>query len=334
MSESVTGRHPADLLHDARLRFLPTRPSVRLPSSRGAGFRRWLLLMMGGIGVAMTAGAQTVVVNDAFDDGVVTSNANGVGTGFNFGTQVSGASVVETGGALVLTTNINGARRAYATSKDGAAVDSEDTFARFEFRGLSFAQNTANGGTGAADRLYFGVKDSSAATDMTSNPDTGFYIQIESDSIATAAGDQSWNGKSALFYESSTDTRTLLATWTFATLNWDDNVPANFNFSPSLDLTLDLNKSGYALGISGDSINLLSGSLSGTFASAGIANELSTGHGTLFQQIEGPGLITKLDHFSVTADFVAIPEPSTYALLGLGSLALFASRLRRAGRSR
>jgi hypothetical protein len=281
------------------------------------------------LGLTLIAEAQTVVVNDAFDDGVVTTNVSGAGTGFSYGTQLSGASVVESGGALVLTTNINGARRAYATSKDGVAIDSGSTYTRFEFRGLSFAQNTANSGTGAADRLYFGVKGSGTASDMTSNPDTGFYVQLESDSIVTGSGDGSWNGTSALFYESAANTRTLLATWTFATLNWDDNVSANFNFSPSLDLTLDLNKTGYALGIAGDSINLLSGSLSGTFASVGITNELSTGHGALFQQIEGPGLITKLDQFVVTTEFVAIPEPSTYALLGLGTLAMFASRYRR-----
>lgn len=99
------------------------------------------------------------------------------------------------------------------------------------------------------------------------------------------------------------------------------------DFSSVLNLTLDLSTSGYSLGIAGESINLLSGSLSGPFESVGITNELTTGYGTLFQQIEAPGLITSLDQFTVTT-FVAIPEPSTFALLGLGTLGVLASSLR------
>lgn len=300
------------------------RPRLHLKSFSMPAPRRFSIFVFTGLLAAIVplekGFAQTVAVDDDFDNGVVSSNPHGAGTGFNQGSVNSGADVSESHGALIFTTDFNGARRAYATSQTSAAIDLGSTFTRFDFEGLSFERNLANNGNGAADRLYLGIKGTSTASDMANNPDAGFYLQFESNSIPTQDNNLAWNGVSSLFYESSTNVRTQLATWTFDTLNWDDNVPANFNFTPTLNISLLLSSTRYALTISGDTINVLTGSLSGAFADIGVTNELTVGYGTIYQQIEAPGLVTRLDRYTATTGFVAVPEPSTYVLLGMGSL--------------
>jgi hypothetical protein len=148
---------------------------------------------------------------------------------------------------------------------------------------------------------------------------TGFWIQFESDSLVTGANSQ-FNGTSTLFYNSSTDVKTTLATWTFDTLNWDDwaNFPATANFTPVLDIVLALDATGYSLTIAGDTISNVTGALSNTYAAAGIVNELTAGHAFAFAQTENPSLFTTVDQIVITG----VPEPATLALLGLGCVLL------------
>ncbi len=247
---------------------------------------------------------ETVIVDDHFDDGSVGTNTAGIGSGFNF----DGPSE---SGSIVKFTNGYGWDQHRITSKDGAAIGGSVT--RFEFRGVSFAKNPTNPHTGSTDRLYLGVKGSDVANSMQGNPDAGFWIQIESDSVATGGGNGSWTGTSTLFYESSADVSTKLVSWTFDTLNWDDNNAATMNFTPVLDIILDLGPAGYSLVIEGDTINILTGSMSGSYAAAGITNELTTGYAAVFTQSEAPGIDTFVDQIIVTEDASALGNVSEVA---------------------
>ncbi|OHB66103.1 MAG: hypothetical protein A2Y77_03220 [Planctomycetes bacterium RBG_13_62_9] len=95
-----------------------------------------------------------------------------------------------------------------------------------------------------------------------------------------------------MFYESSTDVKTVLATWSFDALNW---YPGAQNLAPVLDLTLNISSTGYSLTIEGDSITLVSGAMSGAFA-----NELTTGYASAYQQSENPGIDILIDQIVIT----------------------------------
>jgi hypothetical protein len=235
-----------------------------------------------------------VVLDDHFDDGTLGTNPGGTGSGFNADGGASESA------STAKFTNGFGWDRPRMTSKDGVAMG--PGISRFEFLGISFAKNPTNPHTGSTDRLYLGVKGSSTANSMEGNPDPGFWIQIESDSIATGGGNGSWTGRSTLFYKSGTNIKTKLASWTFDTLNWDDNNPATMNFTPVLDITLDLGPVGYWLVIEGDTISNLTGSFFSTYADAGITNELTTGYAAVFVQSENPGINTAIDRIVITED--------------------------------
>jgi hypothetical protein len=243
-------------------------------------------------GMSSLALGETVVVDDHFDDNVVTTNTTGIGSGFNFMDALSGSTVTEANSQVILNGPIHGGSRCSITSKEGAAIGS--TISRFEFRSVSFAVgNTSTGGTA---RDCIGVKEGDAAWDYDAGLPTGFWVQFEGISLTTADGTGTWNGTSVLFYESSTNVKTVLATWTFDTLNWDSGTR---NLEPALDITLDLDAEGYSLTIEGDMITLLSGSLSNTYAAAGITNELAAGYATAYIQSENPGINILIDQIII-----------------------------------
>ena len=261
---------------------------------------------------------ETVIVDDHFDDGAIGTNNTGTGTGFNSGVWSGGAVITEAGTTVTLENSEVAWARVSITSIEGAAIG---TVARFEFRGVSFSQSP-NGWDwgGTTDRLALGVKDINAATEYDAGLWPGFYVQMESDSMMTGVNAQ-FNGTSTLFYRSTSGVNTSLATWSFDTLNWDDwaNFAATANFTPILNLILDLSPTGYSLDIQGDTITLLSGSLSDTYAAAGITNELTVGYAFAYEQTENPSLYTSIDQIIITGD---VPEPATLVLLGLGSVLL------------
>ena len=263
-----------------------------------------------------------VVVDDHFDDGAIGTNTTGIGSGFNSATYSAGwtdppvsAYVTESGTTVSLINEQLGWSRSAITSKEGAGIGANTS--RFEFRGVSFSRNASawdwGGGGGGTDRLALGVRGDSIAEDTDAGLATGFWIQMESDSLYTGVN-SGWNGISTLFYNSSADVKTQLATWSFDTLDWEDwaNQGA-WDFSPVLDITLDIDATSYALSIAGDTITLLSGAMSGAFV-----NDLTTGYAFAFEQTEYPSLDTSIDQVVITE----IPEPATLALLGLGGLLL------------
>jgi len=166
-----------------------------------------------------------IIVDDHFDDGDIETNTSGIGTGFNT-VALTGASVTESDSYANLINEGNGAARAVITSKDEVTFGSVIT--RFEFKGLTFALSVAGTGTGPS-RTVVGVKNDDVADNPDNNTKPGFYVQFESDSFSNTGNNGAWNGTSALIYVAEDDTRTVLATWEFDTLNWDSGTQ---NFTP------------------------------------------------------------------------------------------------------
>jgi hypothetical protein len=240
-----------------------------------------------------------ILVDDRFDDGDIGTNTMGIGTGFNAGTWSTGTAVTESGGTVTLENSEVGWARAAITSKEGAKLGTAS--AQYMFLGVTFSQSP-NGWDwgGTTDRLALGVKGTDDATEYDAGLWAGFYVQMESDSMMTGVNSQ-FNGKSTLFYRSTSGVNTELASWSFDTLNWDDwaNFSTTANFTPVLDLILELSPTGYSLTIVGDTITLLSGSLSNTYAAAGITNELTTGYAFAYAQTENPSLFTSVDQIII-----------------------------------
>jgi len=248
-----------------------------------------------------------VKVDDHFDDGVIGTNPTGVGTGFNYWDGQWSATVTEADSKVLLNNPVHGGSRCSIASKDGAALG--NGLSRFEFQGVSFAvaNNTTSGSTA---RNIIGVEGSSLAFDYDNGLPTGFWVQFENNSLTAAGGGGGWNGTSVLFYEANDDTKKVLATWTFDTLNWNTGTR---DFTPVLDITLDISPDGYELTIEGDTITLLSGSLAGSFAAAGFTNELTEGYAASFIQSENPNVNISIDRVIITEDVstkIAVDKPA------------------------
>ncbi|MEN6308399.1 MAG: LamG-like jellyroll fold domain-containing protein [Anaerohalosphaeraceae bacterium] len=257
------------------------------------------------VGVLSPLALGDVKVDDHFDDGVIGTNPTGIGTGFNYWDGQWSATVTEADSKVLLNNPVHGGSRCSIASKDGAALG--NGLSRFEFRGVSFAvaNNTTSGSTA---RNIIGVEGSSLAFDYDNGLPTGFWIQFENNSLTAAGGGGGWNGTSVLFYEANDDTKKVLATWTFDTLNWNTGTR---DFTPVLDITLDISPDGYELTIEGDTITLLSGSLAGSFAAAGFTSELTEGYAASFIQSENPNVSISFDRIIVTEDVpIALNKPA------------------------
>lgn len=276
--------------------------------------KKYLLTLSTSALICASASAATVVVDDSFDDGDIATNTLGIGSGFN-AVGSSGGSVTESGGSAQVIAGTPGYKRAYMTSKEGGTIS---TSTRYEFKGVNFSLINQGATSGGDGRYYFGVKGNSAASDMQGNPETGFWIQVENDNFAATTG------VSRLFYESNASARTNLATWTFDTLNFEPG--GSGNYTPTVDFTLDLDATSYSLSFTGDTISNLTGSLSGTYASAGISNELTTGYTASFMQGTNPAVAVSFDQIVITQ---AVPEPSSAALIFGGMSMLLVRRRRR-----
>jgi hypothetical protein len=251
------------------------------------------LLVLALVAMVSPAVLGKIIVDDHFDDDMIGTNIKGTGSGFNSWDIGWSGNVTEANSKVTLNGPVHGGSRSSIASKEGANIGSG--ISRFEFKGVSFAVGNTNPGTCARDCI--GVKEGDAAWDFDEGLPTGFWIQLENTSLSLASDPGSaggWNGTSVLFYESSTDVKTVLATWSFDTLNW---YPGAQNLAPVLDLTLDISSTGYSLTIEGDSITLLSGAMSGTFA-----NELTTGYASAYQQSENPGIDILIDQIVITQD--------------------------------
>jgi hypothetical protein len=268
--------------------------------------------------IALPARADVVAFDDQFDDNELATNANGIGSGFTsfistpFG-QDGNTYARETNGLAQLSSSINAAQRESIVSKDSVAINAGGTL--FEFRGVSFTNQPANGGAPNTDRLFVGVGNTGPIADDffesgADNMPSGFWIQFMSDSIVTGSGNGSFSGTSTLFYKApaiaGVGARTALASWTFDTLFWDDSGTPPNNYGPVLNITLTLGAESWALNITGDTTGSNPISFSGTYAGSGIDNALNDGlnptHFGAFNQTEAPGIIMSIDRMVATLD--------------------------------
>lgn len=275
-----------------------------------------VLVLAAVMGMLSSVMGATVIVNDHFDDGVVGANEHGIGDGFNaWGDTYWQTTITEADSRVTINNPVHGGSRGSITSINGAAIGSD--ISRFEMLGVSMAQ-AGTGGSGTA-RNVLGVKQGDATWDFDGGLPVGFWIQFENTSVATVnGGNGAWNGTSVFFYNTAqagsnpAANRIVLATWEFDTLNWLGE-SGTWDFSPVLDIVLELTDTSYALSISGDTISNLTGSFSGD-----LANTLTMGHVSAYVQSEGPCVNMSLDQVVISQ----IPEPATMVLLGLGGLLL------------
>ncbi len=267
--------------------------------------RRLVVLAL--VAVLSPAVLGEVIVDDHFDDDDVETNTTGIGTGFNYWDIGWSGNVTEANSKVILNGPVHGGSRASIASKEGVTLGAD--ICRFESQGVNFA--VGNTGTGTTARDCVGVKEDNAAWDYDEGLPTGFWIQFENTSL-TANDASAWNGTSVLFYESRTDVKTVLATWEFDTLNWDSGT---MDLTPVLNITLDLGPTGYSLTIEGDTISNVTGSLSGTYAAAGITNELTIGYATAYIQSESPGIDISIDQIIIIEgasgpELASLPSPT------------------------
>lgn len=255
--------------------------------------------------------AQTVMVDDTFSDGSISTNSSGTGTGF-YSRVATGGTVTELNGVVHVQSNTSGGARAMINSNESADTTTEESIA-YLFEGINFSTAFDDSHDGDTHRTYLGVRGSHGGrNDTVDNPGEGFYVEF-------GFGGMSGNpdGTSTFFYMDSERVPTTLATWTFDTLKILDAGVTN----AELDIEIILNKTGWSINIQGDTANDKLISFSGTHADSGIANNLVTGHAFLGNQSESPNL-------NMSAKRVGIPEPTTFALL-TSTLALGTVLIRR-----
>lgn len=251
-------------------------------------YTAWLTVMddQGNISsnsVEITAAEITygVIIDDDFDDGDISVNTLGIGSGFASGAQ-SGGSVTEINNAAVIDSPLNGGRRARISSIDTADTTAADG-ASYLFEGLSFAFSSNDSGDGSTHRTYIGIRDNAGAGDEGDNPEEGFYLEFGYGSMSGNAA-----GTSTFLYNSASNVKTTLATWTFDNLLVTD---AAVSSNVVLDVEITVTATDWSIDILGDTYNGGSAiSFSGTHAAYSITNTVDSGHAFAHNQSESPNL--------------------------------------------
>ena len=242
-----------------------------------------------------------VKIDDHFDDSSATTNANGIGTGFNTHT-LNGGNIQESGTNLNLNSPTNGGFITAISSKENldATLGQAVTF---KFSSVSFSDLTPTTSTGL-NRIFIGVRQAAGLGFVNSFATLGhgFYISFEDDKAASGHaspfGQNGWSGTSAFFYVDETGAATQLASWTFDTLDWNDTAGAGpENYTPVMDITMELTASTWSLAITGDTRDGGSPiSFSGANSFGGDDNHgVTTGHAYIYNQTETPNLSASVD---------------------------------------
>jgi hypothetical protein len=231
------------------------------------------------VAVSPTVRADSIIFDDNFNNASnnLANNDQGVGGGFSSYSRDNGIDAYESGGYGVISTSVAGFNQASINTINPLNLSAGGT--TFELSGVKFSPNTSNTGQGTADQLFWGVGLTNSAGNWYANGSgglpAGFYVQIMSDSIPNGSGTSGFTGTSVLFYKDTSTNLTVLASWAFDNLRWSQNGPTNY--APVLDMKLTLTSTGWALNITGDTATNNPISYSGTFAAAGIVNQLTDG---------------------------------------------------------
>ena len=276
---------------------------------------------------AAFANAQ-VVIDDSFDDGALDTNTTGIGDGFVFGTAgpAGGVASETADGFASLSTSTNGGRRAFFASSN--TVDLTNG-ASFLFEDVNFGIADPNNPGGDTNRTYFGIRGVEGANDAQLGPGEGLYLQFFDQELATEVT-PGRTDISSFVYIDAAGTRTELAAFTFDDLA----VTADSVDDTPVDVLITLNGSDYALDITGSlgnitdpGVDVIGGgqaiSFSGTLDTA---PSFTDSYIFGFNQSENPSLDLRIGRIEATV--VAVPEPTSVMLLGLGSIALLARRKR------
>ena len=248
----------------------------------------------------MAVPASAVVIDDHFDDGDITTNTTGTGTGFNVTkANPDEGSVGESGSIANVNAGIGFGNQVAITSKDTL-----DPSAPLEF---NFA-GTSNDGR----RFRILIHQDSTAPIIGTTSD---YLNLEFDtqslggldletSTAQNVGDDSNEGGTT--HES------------ISNLN-----AGSFSLANAFDVSLDLSETGYNIVISQGGSDAISWdeTWGGNFALSKITNNSGESYVTVHAQS------TNGDQMTLDLDRVAaVPEPASLVLLGLGGLMLLPRR--------
>jgi hypothetical protein len=268
----------------------PTRivssPTPYARPQRGIGCWRRLLaasLTLCVVAVLQTVRADTVIYDNDFNNATnnLANNDLGIGGGFAaYSRAAFGADTYEQTNYAFIATSFADFNMAALDSINPIQLAAGGT--TIEFKNVNFSTNTPflNLATGTTDRLLLGITRTNGPGNWHNNGTqafpAGFWIQFMSDSIPQGAGTGGWNGTSTLFYKGAGTNLVKLVSWKFDNLTWT-NAPGARAFDRTLDIKVTLTSTGWALNITGDTATNNPISYSGTYAAAGITNDLLDG---------------------------------------------------------
>ena len=266
------------------------------------------------------------LVGDAFDDDNIETNTNGIGSGFNIGLHnLSNSTVTEAEGQVTITSGGGGAARQQIASIEtidaGTSTAAVATFTVEDFgRDASTDNNTTRHTIGLVSSPNSGGN-GITNSGVFENQLTGLWIglQIREDAGGLTGLD---NGQGALIYTSGS-TNTVLASWTWSQdlVMWDaestnrsDRIEMEL-LSP-LTLTLSSNETSYALSFATTGTGTLPANISGTWAAAGVTNDLTSVHAAVYSQGNSGSIalssisVTESDNIGSSYDAWAAGFPS------------------------
>ena len=273
--------------------------------------------------------AQTIIVDDTFDDGDLATGST-VGTGFTGGVFEPGSlagngSVTETGGAAVLTSANNGGVRTALASNDFADLTAGITTFNFSDVGFSVADPNADGGD--TQRTYLGLRTTAGVSDAQTNPGEGLFFEFFDSELSTGVTDGN-SGLSSLVYNDPDNVKTTLASFAFDNLATNNVAGGNGGDTVSeerLDITFGIDGGNYTFDVLGDTVDGAPISFAGALPAALVTTDAYV---FAFNQSENPSLNLEIGGVTVTSTTAAVPEPSSLALLGLASIGLISRRKR------
>lgn len=190
--------------------------------------------------------AETIIINDEFDDGTLGVNTNGTGSGF---TSYGQTAVTESSGQLNMDT--------HPTGVSTLVAQSNNTLNPFQTTSttLVWQFGTINRDS-SGQRLYVGYRISSSTSNHFLPGVQGLYVAI---AHHDGPGSGNTNPPGYLIATDQTGASTTLATWTWG-------VGTNLS---GLKVELTTSSTNYSLSFVGASPNLSSGSLTGNVSALG-----------------------------------------------------------------
>ena len=157
-----------------------------------------------------------VVIDDHFDDGDITTNTNGIGTGF--ANNVLGTGIFNESGTDAVFFGTTGGSRSLLTSNDTFSVNTGNLVtATFEVTDFGRA-NTANNNT---SRYFVGFSDQTSGGPLEDTLD-GLWVVLQGREVVGGAGNTINNGNGGLYFVDGTAITQLgLWTWDQSLVAWD-----------------------------------------------------------------------------------------------------------------